>query len=199
MSILDKQFESLKGSDKSLFFCPNSENLNARNKLTNFVDSERLCKSVIDIASYLSQNSLSPILKVIEERCLEERLQELKLDIENTKLLELEFSNKMTTYTSNYNKLLAKYEIKSESIETHKVIIPGEQICAVTTLLGKESESTYRPRIVLNVLTGLEAPVLLMKDNQVVEEAGRARWYDFPLEQSTFKVLGLPLSDQPLN
>lgn len=198
MAILDEQYESIRGSDLSLFSYPSTINTTAQGastnpELTRFVDANSLRDSIIQTATNLSQKNLHPMLRGVEEQCLNERLQELKYDIESTPVIEVKFSHRLTAYSRAYDDLISVFQQDSYLNEVHQVQIPSKNIQAVTVLVGKAGEGFYQPRVVLQVLTGLEQPVLVIKDGKTAQEQGSARWFDFPLQLSRISTLGLPI------
>ncbi len=197
MAMLDEGFEISRGSGSGPFSCEDLIDTTGREvhhdlELVTFVDTERLCDSISETAACLSQKDLHPRLRAIEELGLDERLKELNDELTKAAAVKVVFSRRMTMYSSAYNNLLATYGQDTDSGDTHSVLIPGEKIHAVTTLPGKESESSFRPRAILRVLTGLETPLTVLKDGKLVEEPGPARWFEFPLERSEIRTLGLP-------
>lgn len=197
MTILENQFEAVSEPIQGSFFdtgvidvtgCEAQKGL----EFVRFADTERLCASISETAVCLSQSDLHPLFRGIEQRSLNEKLEELKDELKHASAIEIEFSHKMTMYTDAYDDLLAVYGQQTDLADVHRVVIPGKNVHAVTALAGQESESFFWPRAILRVSTGFEKPLSVIRDGKVVEDEGQPRWFDFPLSRSRIVTLGLP-------
>ncbi len=193
MALLD-QYEALEPIDGS-FLYPNAIESTAdeavgKMELIEFSDTNRLCMSISESANYLSQTKLHPRLIGVEKQNLNSQLQELASEIKNAPITELTFPKRMARNTNAYKDLLAVFG-HSWDDEIYTVIMPSNNIKSITTLAGQQSESSYSPRIIFRVLTGLEQPISVIKDGEIADESAPARWFDFTISQCTIRTFGL--------
>jgi len=155
----------------------------------DYAPTDEARENVLQVAHRLGEPSLPALFRPIEMRCLDESLELIKSDIENSDVLVLDFRRTLTTHSSAYNTLLSAFATDSDHVEFHTVRVDRAKIRSVRVLRGELSHSEFNPRLLLRVITGQEPALSSIKDGRVVDEQGPPRWFDFNLTECKLQTI----------
>jgi hypothetical protein len=195
MYMLEKNHESFEPIDGSFLYPDAIDALSEEKQLIapavpilQLADTALLCEAIRESSGYLKRKSLNEELRSAEEFSLDEMLKDLKEEIKVADVIEIDFSDALTSHSSAYDSLLSVYAREVSGDIGLGVRVSVDSITAVHAQPCKASERLFMPRIALRIQTGNEPKRLVIQDGEVTEVSGAPRWFNFPLEHATFRV-----------